>query len=180
MMKLFPTPPRTSTFAVRMHKTSLVRQEGALSFRHPLKRMKAAIHLQAKPSWLWGSTMFSGALSVWGHFSSLGFCYALFGGLGFFFLLLCWLCWVLVGSWVPGAVGLGSGARLMSPSLQPMAVTSWPMAGDIRARIQHLAGWEPPEQRGFAGWGGTGGTGCLCSQALVLPTALCFCNSVHY
>lgn len=78
---------------------------------------------------------------------------------------------------MPGAVGLGSGAGLMSPSLQPMAVTSWPMAGDIRAGMQHLAGWEPPEQRGFAGWCGTG---CLCSQALVLPTTLCFCNSVHY
>lgn len=63
------------------------------------------------------------------------------------------------------AVGLGSGARLISPSLQPVAAgTSWPMARDIHTGIQHLAGWGAPLSKvGFAGGmlGAPGGTGCL-------------------
>lgn len=152
-MKLFPAHLRTSTFAVRMHKTSPIKLEGTLSFQHPLRRIKAVIHLQAKPSCLWGCTTCRAALSVWGHFSSLGFCYALLGGVFFLFL-----CWVLVGSQVPGAAPaqgseLGSDARLMSPSLQPMAVTSWAMARDIRAGYSTLLAGEPPERSGVCWWG---------------------------
>lgn len=80
------------------------------------------------------------------------------------FVLLCLVGFfpvsMLGAGGVPGARSTpGSGqwvcssARLMSPSLQPMAVTSWPMARDIHARIQHLAVWGAPEQSGVCWWG---------------------------
>lgn len=100
MMKWFPTSPRKSTFAVRMHKTSLIKQEGALRFQHPLIKMKAVIHLQAKPSHLWGSTMCHGALSVWGHFSS-------FVDLKHFRVFLCFVVLIVLGA--GGAQGSGAG-----------------------------------------------------------------------
>lgn len=63
--------------------------------------MKAAIHLQAKPSWLWGSIMCRRALSVWGHFSTLGFylCFCLVVWVFFFSCCCagCAGCW-----WGPG------------------------------------------------------------------------------
>lgn len=143
MMKLFPAPLRTSTFAVRMHGTSLIKQEGTLSFQHSLRRIKAVIHLQAKLSCLWGCTMCRAALPVWGHFSSLGF------------VMVCWVglfsVSVLGAGGVPGARSspcsgqwAGQQCQAHEPKPAAMAVTSWPMARDIRAGIQHLASWGAP------------------------------------
>lgn len=86
--EIVPNTSQNKHFCCQNAQNYLVKQEGLLSFQHPRRATKAVVHLQAKPSCLWGSTMCRGALSVWGHFSSLGFCYALSGG-GFSSLFLC-------------------------------------------------------------------------------------------